>query len=109
MLGRVLGNRQTAMTQHHVAQFVSNRAVAAHNSLPYLDEIPVGERYPLTKNASRERCVLDVHHPAVRARPAMCDINHRALPPDSRGEHLVHRSNNRAVTASIALCKPHEH
>lgn len=108
VLSGELSNRKPSMTQHHVAQFMGDRAVAAHDSLPHLHEFPVGERDPLAKNARREWCILDIHHAAVRVRPAMCDVNYRALPPRGRGQHLVHRSNDQTVTACTASREPHD-
>lgn len=108
MFCRKINNWLPPVSQHHMAQFVSNRAIAPHNALPHLHQIPVRERYPLSEYTGRERHVLDIHHPAVCLSPGPGNILDRSPPRDRDRQHLVHRSNNRPISASIALCKPHE-
>lgn len=104
---RKLRDRQPPVTQHHMSQLVSNGAVSADNAMTDLHYVAVRKGDPLTKYPGRKRCILDLHDPAVRMRPTPCDLDHRSLPTATRGKHLVHRSNDRAMTAGTASRKPH--
>lgn len=102
-----LRDRQTTVTQDHVSQLMSNRAVPSDDSVTDLHYVAVLEGDPLTENAGRERRVFDLHHATIGLRPVACDLNDRSLSTAANSEHLIHRSRDRAMTTGIASRKPH--
>lgn len=90
------------MPEHHMAQLVRDRALAAHHAHADLHHISIRQRQPPPKHPGRQHDILDQQLTPLSLNPRLRHPGHRAIGRLSF-KHPIYRSNN---LRTLTNCRP---